>query len=60
MTIQSTAVIVLTILNDNIAELPEVTYIHLIEIVQSGSTDADKGAVIGEVFLYNIGRHISI
>ena len=54
------AVIVLTVLNDNIAELPEVTYIHLVEIVQSGSTDADKGAVIGEVYLYNIGRHNSI
>lgn len=44
------AVIVLTILNDNIAELQEVTYIHLVEIVQSGSTDVNKGAVIGKVY----------
>ncbi|KAJ8304146.1 hypothetical protein KUTeg_017729 [Tegillarca granosa] len=44
---QSVATISLTILNDNLAELPEVTYIRLTEIMESGTTLPGRGAQIG-------------
>ncbi|VDI35962.1 G-protein coupled receptor 98 [Mytilus galloprovincialis] len=44
----SVANIRITILNDNLAELPEISYIRLTEIIESGSTDPTSGAVIGK------------
>ncbi|XP_061172919.1 adhesion G-protein coupled receptor V1-like [Saccostrea echinata] len=44
---QSVATISLTILNDNLAELPEVTFIRLIKVTESGSTLDGKGAQLG-------------
>ncbi|XP_069137444.1 adhesion G-protein coupled receptor V1-like isoform X2 [Argopecten irradians] len=45
---QSIAQISLTILNDNLAELPEVTYIRLTEVVESGTSLPGRGATIGD------------
>lgn len=45
---QSVATISLTILNDNLAELPEVTFIRLLKVTESGSTLEGKGAQLGK------------
>lgn len=44
---QSVATILLTILNDNLAELPEITYIRLLKVTESGSSLEGKGAQLG-------------
>ncbi|XP_060082724.1 adhesion G-protein coupled receptor V1-like [Ylistrum balloti] len=45
---QSVATISLTILNDNLAELPEVTYVRLTEVIESGTNLPGRGATIGD------------
>lgn len=48
---QSVATISLTIRDDDIAELQEVTYIQLTQIVDAGTNLPGRGAIIGMVII---------
>lgn len=44
---QSVATISLTIRDDDVAELQETTYIHLTQVVETGTSLPGRGAQIG-------------